>query len=50
MNRELDDWICTDEYYGGTYPDPPEDDYDEDEDDEEDYADEYHELMMLDEL
>ena len=43
--------IDTREYYGGTYPDPPEleEDYNIN-GYESHYADEYHELMMLGEI
>lgn len=44
--------IDTSEYYGGTYPDPPQEVIDcEDEDDYDDwYADFYHDEMMIGEI
>ena len=43
--------INTEEYYGGTYPDPPNEVIDDDDYDLGwDLADEYHDLMMIGEI
>lgn len=43
--------IDTSEYYGGTYPDPPNEVIDDDDYDLGwDLADEYHDLMMIGEI